>query len=150
MDELDPADDELSGDDLSADGREVWDAMRAVYRGFLEGDSAAADLHLHPDVTIWDSAEPGLVRGLDQLQVLRSRRPPPGSGVTVAAIDATDPVVDVWGDTALLRHLLVVRFAGGEPPERVRNTSVWRRTGGRWLAVHNHEDVLAGDGGSTA
>lgn len=138
-----------AGDGRCADGRAVWDAMRAVYAAFLRGDGAAADLHLHPDVTIWDSAEPGLVRGLDQLQGLRSRRPPPGTGVTVADIEASDPVVDVWGDTALLRHLLVVRFTGDAPAEHVRNTSVWRRSGGHWLAVHNHEDVLPDAGRHT-
>lgn len=132
---------------MSPDEQAVWDAMRAVYAGFLARDAVAADAHLDRDVTIWDSAEPGLVRGLEQLQELRGRRAPSGSGPAVAALEATEPVIDVWGDTALLRHLLRVRFAdsdsAGVADQLVRNTSVWRRTGGRWLAVHNHEDVLA-------
>jgi ketosteroid isomerase-like protein len=61
----------------------------------------------------------------------------------VAGIDVTDPVVDVWGDVALVRHTFVVRFADpATAPERVRNTAVWQRRDGRWLVVHNHEDVL--------
>lgn len=155
----------MTDDEVTGDGRAVWDAMRAVYAGFLSGDSAAADAHLHPDVTIWDSAEPGLVRGLGELRELRGRRrarPDPAcsdhadsgpagsdSGPRVVAIEATEPVVDVWGDTAVLRHLLRVTFGSastndpaGPAEEVVRNTSVWRRVGDRWLAVHNHEDVL--------
>lgn len=137
----------------TGDAAEVWDAMRAVYRGFLAGDRAAVDLHLAPEVTIWDSAEPAMVFGLAELAQLRDRRgaapdePPAADQPQVADIAATEPVIDVWGDTALLRHRLVVSFtAPGPAPEVVRNTSVWRRTRGRWLAVHNHEDVLAPDG----
>jgi len=52
-------------------------------------------------------------------------------------------VIDVFGDFALIRHVLVV-VTPDEPDRRVRNTSVWRRdAGGRWLCIHNHEDLLA-------
>lgn len=129
---------------MTGDEQQVWDAMRAVYQAFLAGDPAAVDALLHPGVTIWDSAEPQLAIGLDALQELRTRRPADGTAPTVAALVATDPVVTVWGDIALLRHLLTVTFAEpGQAAESVRNTSVWRRVDGRWLAVHNHEDVLA-------
>ncbi len=47
---------------------EVWFRMRSVYAGFLAGDTDAVDRLMHPSVTIWDSAEPGLARGLAQLQ----------------------------------------------------------------------------------
>jgi hypothetical protein len=74
---------------------------------------------------------------------LRAARPVASSEAPqIAALEATDPVIDVWGDVALLRHVLRVRYSGGAPDEVVRNTSVWRRQDGRWLAVHNHEDVL--------
>lgn len=128
---------------LTGDAAEVWAAINAVYAAFLAGDPVAADAHLHPDVTIWDSEHVPLVVGLDGLEALRAARPAAGEGPRVRAIEAGDPVVDVWDDVALLRHTLVVRFHGGHPDETVRNTSVWRRVGGRWLAVHNHEDVVA-------
>ena len=69
---------------------------------------------------------------------MRDRRPP---GAPPAAIEASDPVIDVWGDIALVRHLLTVVESG--QTTRVRNTSVWRSQDGEWLCVHNHEDVLA-------
>lgn len=121
---------------------DVWERMQAVYAGFLGGDPAAVDALLHPDVTIWDSAEFGLVRGLGDLAELRSRRPTGAGGPAVVGIEASEPVLDVWDDTALLRHVLVVELSDGGR-EIVRNTSVWRRTGGEWLAVHNHEDVAS-------
>ena len=133
-------------DHRSWDEAAIWAAMTGVYDAFLAADPDRVDAVMHPQVTIWDSVEPGLVRGLDGLRELRSRRPAPTPDAPrVAAIEATEPVIDVFGDVAVLRHLLRVRFAGdAQPAERVRNTSVWRRVHGRWLAVHNHEDVLPG------
>lgn len=128
---------------MTPDQEQVWAAMTAIYDGFLAGTPATEDALMHPDVTIWDSAEPTMVRGLVGLQRLRASRPAGEQGPTVVALDATDPVIDVWGDVALVRHLLRVRFADpAQPDEVIRNTSVWRRIEGRWLAVHNHEDVL--------
>lgn len=122
----------------------VWARMRAVYAGFLDGDPAAVDMLLAQDVTIWDSDEFAMTRGLSALGDLRARRPATGPAtVTVADLEAVDPVVDVWGDTALLRHVLrVYRSDGSE--QVVRNTSVWRRIRGEWVAVHNHEDLAGG------
>ncbi len=79
-----------------------------------------------------------MIRGKRELDELRDRRPP---GAPPSAIEASDPVIDIWGDTALVRHLLSVVEDGRTT--RVRNTSVWRRQDGEWLCVHNHEDVLA-------
>ena len=119
---------------MNEDEQAIWSAVNEIYAGFLAGDRDRIDRHIDPAATIWDSAEPGLIRGKAELDELRDRRPP---GAPPATIEATEPVIDVWGDTALVRHLLAVDTT------RVRNTSVWRRTGGRWLCVHNHEDVLA-------
>lgn len=133
------------GPALSGEAQRVWDAMRAVYAGFLAGRPGDVDAHLHADVTIWDSGHEPLVQGLAGLAALRAARPSAGgAGPRVTDLAATDPVVDVWGDVAVLRHVLRVRFDGA-PDEVVRNTSVWRRQpDGRWLAVHNHEDVVGG------
>jgi ketosteroid isomerase-like protein len=127
------------------DAAEVWARVRAIYDGFLAGDSDGVDALLHRDVTIWDSAEFHLSRGLRQLREMRRRRSPDPGATTVIRLDAKDPVIDVWGDTALVRHVLIVELSDGTR-ETVRNTSVWRRTEGAWLAVHNHEDTAGGGG----
>jgi Domain of unknown function (DUF4440) len=115
----------------------IWAALNEIYASFLAGDPARADRNIDPAATIWDSAEPDLIRGKDELDALRGRRapsPPPDK------LAASDPVIDVWGDVALVRHLLTVLENG--KTTRIRNTSVWRRRGDTWLVVHNHEDVL--------
>ena len=81
-------------------------------------------------------------------RLARDRRPAgdraAAAGPAVVGLDAADPVIDVWGDVALARHWVTVRFAGdAAPPQDVRVTTVWRLVDGRWLAVHNHEDVRA-------
>ena len=121
--------------------RQVWAATLDVYQGFLAGDRARIDGQLHPDATFWDTDEAELIRGRGELDAARDRRPPADGPARVVALDASDPVIDVWGPTALARHWLTVRFGDGTPAQSVRVTSVWRLTDGRWLAVHNHEDV---------
>jgi hypothetical protein len=117
--------------------------MCAVYDGFLAGDPDHVDGLLHRDVTIWDSAEFPMARGVGQLRDMRSRRPSGHGGPTVIRLNARDPVIDIWDDTALVRHILDVELSDGTR-QTVRNTSVWRRGEGGWLAVHNHEDVAGG------
>ncbi|HSR85481.1 MAG TPA: nuclear transport factor 2 family protein [Streptosporangiaceae bacterium] len=128
-----------------SDKTEVWARVRAIYHGFLAGDADAdaVDPLLDRDVTIWDSAEFPLALGIEKLRELRTRRPRDPAAPTVLRIDATDPVIDVWDDTALVRHILNVELSDGTR-QIVRNTSVWRRVDGVWLAVHNHEDVAGG------
>jgi ketosteroid isomerase-like protein len=127
---------------MEGDAADVWAAVNALYAGFLAGDRGAVDANIAQDATIWDSAHKPLIRGRAELDAVRDARP--ASSPRPAALDARDPVVDVFGDVALVRHVLVVSFApeSGAREERIRNTSVWRKMDGRWLCVHNHEDVV--------
>jgi ketosteroid isomerase-like protein len=127
---------------MDADQEAVWAAVKAIYTAFLAGDRAAIDERISPDATVWDSAHEPLLRGREELDAVRDARP--RGGPAPVDLDAQEPVIDVFGDVALVRHVLVVRFApdAGLDDERLRNTSVWRRLDGRWLCIHNHEDVL--------
>ncbi|MEX1077860.1 MAG: nuclear transport factor 2 family protein [Homoserinimonas sp.] len=128
---------------IVSDRTEIWNAQNEMYRGFETQDRLRIDRHIHPDCTLWDSAHEALIRGLDGLNEVRAARPSGNDHVAVASLEAADPIIDVWGDVAVLRHTLVVRFEGDTPDERIRNTGVWRRTPRGWLVAHNHEDVLA-------
>jgi len=123
-----------------SDADAVWAAVTAIYDGFLAGDRAAVDANIADDATVWDASHAPLLRGKAELDALRDARP--SDGPKPAELHAEEPVVDVFGDTALVRHVLRV-VTPGEPEQRVRTTSVWRRSGERWLCVHNHEDLLA-------
>lgn len=126
-----------------SDKDEIWAAVQDMYAGFLAKDRARIDQHIHEDATVWDSEEPDLAVGKAELDAIRERRPTDPTSPVVVDLQASSPVIDVWGDTAVCRHLLDVTFAGDVPPQHVRNTGVWRRVDGRWVVVHNHEDVLA-------
>ena len=128
---------------MDADRDAVWTAVQAIYAGFLAGDRSAIDAHISPDATVWDSAHEPLVRGRQELDAVRDTRPPDGPVPT--DLRATNPVIDVFGDVALVRHVLGVTFPSEAslPEQRIRNTSVWRKVGGRWLCIHNHEDVVS-------
>jgi ketosteroid isomerase-like protein len=124
---------------MNPEAKRVWAAVNAIYQGFLAGDRAAIDSHISPEATLWDSEHAPLVHGRSELDALRARRPVDGPAPT--GLDAIEPVIDIFGDVALVRHVLVVTFAEA-PGQRIRNTSVWRLVDGRWLCVHNHEDVV--------
>src|SRR5689334_13920035 len=106
----------------------------------MDGDRAAIDANISPDATVWDSEHEPLLRGKADLDRVRDARPSGGAKPT--SLDAVEPVIDVFGDVALVRHVLLATFADA-PQLRIRNTSVWRRTDGRWLCIHNHEDVVS-------
>jgi ketosteroid isomerase-like protein len=117
-------------------------AVNAIYEGFLAGDREAIDRNISPDATMWDSSHEPLLRGKAELDAVRDARPP--DGAKPSSLEAIDPVIDVFGNIGLVRHVLVASFPpeSGKPEVRIRNTSVWRKTGDRWLCLHNHEDVL--------
>jgi ketosteroid isomerase-like protein len=127
---------------VTRDEEHVWAAVNAIYAGFLAGDREAIDRHIAPDATIWDSASVPLIRGRAELDAVRDTRPP--DAPRPSRLDAVEPVIDVFEDVALVRHVLVVTFPpeSCEEEQRIRNTSVWRKLDGRWLCVHNHEDVV--------
>ena len=124
------------------DSDRIWAATLDIYQGFLAGDRRRVDRHLHEEATFWDSDESEMICGRTALDELRDRRPTSGTSPAVVALDAADPVIDVWDKTALVRHWVTVRFADDALPAlEVRVTAVWRLVDGEWLAVHNHEDV---------
>jgi ketosteroid isomerase-like protein len=123
---------------MTEDEQAIWQTVQGIYQGFLSRNREAIDANISPDVTIWDSSHEQLLEGKPELDALREARPV--DGAKPLGLQAAEPLIAVWGDTALVRHVLLVQFA--DRIERIRNTSVWRREGGRWLCVHNHEDVV--------
>ncbi|MEB8340883.1 YybH family protein [Streptomyces endophyticus] len=130
-----------------ADTAAVWSLITGMYEAYAAGDRSLIDSCLDPSATIWDSAGGPLVEGQADLDRLRAARPAAGEGPQETGLFPYAPAVDVFGDTALLRHWLRVTFApapDGTPlrPELSRNTALLRRgADGRWLIVHLHEDV---------
>ncbi|MGW0994235.1 nuclear transport factor 2 family protein [Streptomyces sp. NPDC002523] len=130
----------------------VWSVITGMYAAYTRQDRAAIDACLDPDATIWDSAAAPLLCGKADLDRVRDGRPAAGDGPEESGLDAYDPVIDVFGDLALLRYWLRVDFApdaSGAPlrPELVRNTAVLRCYPDQdWRIVHLHEDVQQAGG----
>ncbi|RFA08606.1 hypothetical protein B7R54_04705 [Subtercola boreus] len=137
--------------DAGTDEHAIWSGALAIYAGFTAGDRAAIDANISPEATMFDSDTMPLIHGKAELDRIRDARPAgaaPAATVPspVPVLRGIAPEVRIWGDTAVLLHYLAVDLADGSPEQTVRNTSVWRRAStatGRWLMVHNHEDVMA-------
>ncbi len=122
---------------------ELWGNVRKMFDAFLEKNRPLANSFIAEDVTLWDSVERDLVITLEGLNQLRDRRPPPSANAPqVVAIENFNPQISVHGSLAIVRYEFIVKFDQGLPDELIRNTAVWRREGGRWQVIHNHEDVL--------
>jgi ketosteroid isomerase-like protein len=117
---------------------ELWAEVCAIYDAFLAGDRAAIDARISPEATLWDAFHEPLLRGRRELDALRDARP--ADGPAPSALVPSEPVIDVYGDVGVVRHVLTVSYDDA-PEQRVRNTSVWRLVDGKWLCVHNHEDL---------
>ncbi|WP_327575947.1 MULTISPECIES: nuclear transport factor 2 family protein [unclassified Streptomyces] len=126
--------------------------ITSMYAAYTRQDRAAIDACLDPDATIWDSAAAPLLCGKADLDRIRGERPEAGEGPREAGLEAYDPVIDIFGDLALLRYWLRVEFVpddSGAPlmPEIVRNTAALRRYEDEiWRIVHLHEDVQQAGG----
>ena len=92
---------------------------------------------------MFDSDAMPLIHGKAELDAIRDARPARAATDPIVRIRARAPEVRVWGDTAVLLHVLAVDPGDGGLEQAVRNTSVWRRGADRWRMVHNHEDVVA-------
>ena len=122
--------------------QELVDTIEALYQGL--GDREAFDRRLHPTVTVWETADPRLLRGIAELDELR------GPAIPVAARTAPLPIVtpthivsDAWGDTGVVRYVLEVRADERSPvTETVRVTDVLRRDEHGWRIVHHHAQDL--------
>ncbi|WP_414169048.1 nuclear transport factor 2 family protein [Streptoverticillium reticulum] len=131
----------------SSDAEAVWTVVTGMYAAHEACDREEVDARLDPEATMWHSEADGLLLGRKDLDRLRAERAAAASGPEWTGLDAHDPVVDVLGDTALVRYWLRVDCApaaDGTPlrPELVRNTAVLQRGGsGAWRIVHLHEEV---------
>ena len=119
-------------------------AVRAMYAAYP--DPAGFDVHLHPQITIWESDQPGPLIGLDELTALRDRRSP-DEAAPRPTLSVEDLLVDRWGETAAVaRYVLRASAPDGELTFRV--SDVWDGAGGRWQIVHHHAEHVAGASGT--
>lgn len=126
------------------DARDVREVILDMYRNL--GNRAGFDKHLAPDLTVWESADPRMLRGIAQLDELRGPAIAPEERATpLPMVEPTQISVDAWSDAGVARYLLEVRDnATGDLLEEVRVTDVLRRQDdGVWQVIHHHAQDLA-------
>ncbi|MDN4614590.1 DUF4440 domain-containing protein [Leifsonia sp. F6_8S_P_1B] len=126
------------------DAQTLHDFVVALYRDL--GDRAAFDTRLDPDVTVWETPRPQLMRGIAELDELRGPAVPPAERTEpLPLVTPVDIVADAFGETGIVRYVLEVRAPeSGGLLETVRVTDVVRRGGSAgWLIVHHHAQDLA-------
>lgn len=125
---------------------EVAAVIDRLYDAFLAGDQAGFDRHLHPHVTTWETHLPGHLRERSELDAYRDQRDSRGARPQLSRLDAEDKRIDVWGDTAVARYVLVAEPLDDAAVQRFRVTDVLRRGGGRWRIVHHHSELVLPQG----
>ncbi len=117
---------------------EVVEAVQAMYGAY--GNRAAFDAHLHPEVTIWESDQPGEPIGLPELDALRDNRSAASTG-PLPVLSVHGVLVDRWGtDAAVARYLLRAETPDGTMAFRV--SDVFTGGPGGWRIVHHHAEQL--------
>lgn len=114
----------------------VADSVRHMYASY--GEPARFDSHLHPEITIWESDQPGPLIGLPELDRLRGRRDAGSEPRPELLVE--DLLVDRWPDAAVARYVLRARTPAGDTTFRV--TDVWDLAEGSWKIVHHHAEQV--------
>jgi hypothetical protein len=128
------------GDRIRETTGAVADCVKQMYAAY--GDPARFDSHLHPQITIWESDQPGPMIGLAELDRLRGSREA-GTGPRPELL-VEDLLVDRWGDVAAVaRYVLRARTADGDTTFRV--TDVCDPLEGGWRIVHHHAEQVQKD-----
>lgn len=119
---------------------QIAGAIDSMYRAFVAGDQRGFDRHLHPRVTTWETHLPGHLRERSELDAYRNRRDSAGARPQLSRLEAEEKRIDVWGDTAVARYVLVAVPVDAGPEERFRVTDVLRRGAPGWRIVHHHSE----------
>lgn len=123
------------------------DAIRAVIQGMFDAfaahDTAGVEAALDKDCTVWDVFVPDLIQGVETRLAYHEADRSQSMARGPLTMSMSDPLIDVWGDTALARYVLSFAY---EPPNpvagKVRISTVFRRSdAGPWRIVHHHEGM---------
>lgn len=125
--------------------QEVEAAIRAMFDHFVAHRPQQVEAALHEDCTVWDVFVPQLIQGRENRVKFHAQDQEQSQARGPLTLTVENPVISVWGDTALARYYVRFVYQPPNPVEGlVRITSVLRREHGRWLIVHHHEGLSPG------
>ena len=122
---------------LSMAIREVQEAYEQLMNSFASGDSDEYFACFHHDASFVFPDEP-LLEPRSAYRSAWSRWR--SEGVLFTDVVADDVRVRVFGDTAVVTHRIAttVNVSGNTAVDRERESIIFARMAGRWLAVHEH------------
>ena len=122
---------------LSMAIREVQEAYEQLMNSFASGDSDEYFACFHQDASFVFPDEP-LLEPRSTYRSAWSRWR--SEGVLFTDVVADDVRVRVFGDTAVVTHRIAttVNVRGKTTVDRERESIIFARMAGRWLAVHEH------------
>jgi len=127
---------------------EVIAASRAIVEAFGRDDSEAYFRLFDPEATFIFHTTPQRLesRAAYEAEWAAWRR---DLGFRVRSCTSREPRVQLLGDVAILTHLVrtEITTTEGDATLEERETIVFRRTGGRWIAVHEHLSPAPDTGG---
>jgi uncharacterized protein (TIGR02246 family) len=126
-----------------SDSRAIASLIRGIYEAFAGGNIGAIESALADDCTVWDVFTPQLIKGREQRERFHEadQRQKSSRGALTWRLD--EPLIDVWGDTAIARYVLEFAYAPPRVVEgTIRITDVLRKRDGRWRIVHHHEGTM--------
>jgi len=122
---------------------EVTEIIQGMFDAFANHTPGGIEDHMDPDATVWDVFTPHLIRGTAERNKFHSDDQEQMQQRGELTFNIDDPVVDVWGNTALARYYLTFKY---EPPNategRVRISNVFIKKDGHWKIVHHHEGMV--------
>jgi ketosteroid isomerase-like protein len=126
-----------------AESAAIIQIIEKMFRDFLEHRPEGVEAALHEDCTVWDVFVPQLIQGKENRIRYHAEDQAQSQARGALTLDIEEPVISVWGDTALARYYLHFDY---QPPNAisgsVRISSVFRREAGRWQIVHHHEGMV--------
>lgn len=134
--------------DFDADQSAIWEEQKGIYAGFLAGDPGRVDRRIAPEATIWDWETVRIAKNHEEFEKVRAARPTGDDVPQAISMTTEDPIITVFGDLALCRHLVTPVYRssdGSTKAQTLRCTLLWRKKDGEWWIVHSHEDVIASE-----
>lgn len=125
--------------ELRIDEDEAWRAVASVYEAYLARDSAGMIAAFTDECTLWSTDNPRIRYGHEMKEA--ARQPKEWRGPL--ELFGSNPVVTIWGDTALVLNDLTAVFDDTSLNESLRVTNVLRKVAGRWQVVHQHEEAIS-------
>ena len=120
--------------------KEIKNIIHGIFNSFENHDPDGIERHMHPESTVWDVFTPQLICGSKERDEFHAGDQEQMQSRGKLSMSIKDPIVDIWGETAVARYYLEYSYTAPNPASgNVRITDVFQKINGKWLIMHHHE-----------